>query len=84
MTSAMRDGPLLATAFEVGAEIPVGQRRVGLALHLLFRQQRRRAIDDRGLPPQIDAGAARQRLQQQPALVERAAGDRELAALEVG
>ena len=33
---------------------------------------------------QIDAGAARQRLQQQPALVERAAGDGELLAFEIG
>ena len=38
-------------------------------------QQRRRAVDDRRLRLQIEARAPRQRLQQQPALVERPAGD---------
>ena len=78
------DGAPVTLGFELGAEIPVGQRGVVLALQRLLRQQRRRPVDDRRLPPQIDAGAARQPLQQQPALVERAAGDGELLALEIG
>ena len=71
-------------AFEVGAEVPEGQRGVGFALQRLLRQQRRSAIDDAGLPPEVETGAPCQRLQQNPALVEGAAGDSEALAPQMG
>src|SRR4051812_5502315 len=77
------DRALLSLAFEIGAEIPERQHGVALALQRFLRQERRGTIDDRGLLLEIDAGAACQRLQQQPAFVERAAGDCELFALEI-
>src|SRR5712692_1410169 len=78
------DGALEPFAFELGAEVPEGQGGVDLALQRLLRQQRRRAVDDRRLLAEIDAGAPRQCLQQEPALVERAARNGELLALEIG
>jgi hypothetical protein len=77
------NGALVPLAFEIGAEIPKCQRRVGLALQSLLRQQRRRAVDDRRLFLEIKPAAARQRLQQEPALVERAAGNGKLPAFEI-
>ncbi len=72
-----------AFAFEVGTEVPERQRRFMFALQRLLGQQRRRAIDDAGLLPEIEAGPPRKSLQQQPALVQGAARDGELAPLEV-
>src|SRR5262249_23530828 len=74
------NGALVPLAFEIGAEIPKCQRGVGLALQRFLRQQRRRAVDDRRLFLEIKPAAARQRLQQEPALVERAAGNGKLPA----
>src|SRR6266545_5814140 len=73
------DGALEALAFEVGAEIPERERAVVLPLLGLLGQERRRAIDDGSLAAQVEAGAARESLEEEPALVERAAGDRELS-----
>src|SRR5262244_4651002 len=73
-----------AVAFKVGAEVPERERRVLLALQRLLREKRWRAVDNRRLAPQVETGAAREPLKQEPALVERAAGDRELFALQVG
>ena len=78
------DGASESFTFQLGAEIPEGQRRIGLALQRLLRQQRGRAVDDRRLPAEIGTGTPRHGLQQEPALVERAAGDRELPAAEIG
>src|SRR5262249_59197252 len=73
-----------AAAFKVGAEVPERERRVLLALQRLLREKRWRGVDNRRLGPQVETGAAREPLKQEPALVERAAGDRELFALQVG
>src|SRR5262245_6112759 len=78
------DGTALPLAFEVGAKVPERERGIALALHCLLRQERRRPVDDGRLAPEIDAGAACERLQQQPALVERTARHCELPALEIG
>ena len=71
-------------ASKLGGESPEFQRGVEFALRQLFGQQRRRAEDRRGLRLEIDALLERPGLQHQPALVERAAGDAELLADEVG
>ncbi len=80
----MATARLKSLAFELGAEIPECERGIGLALQRLRRQERRGAVDDGRLPLEVETGAARKRLQQQPALVERAAGNGELSALEIG
>src|SRR5262245_9664247 len=72
------DGAALPLAFEVGAEVPERERGVAFALQCFLRQERRRPVDDRRFALEIDAGAARERLQQEPALVERTARHREL------
>src|SRR5262249_55446215 len=77
------DRACVSLGFEIGAEIPKRQRGIGLALQRLLRQQRQRAVYERGLFLEIEAAAARQRLQQEPALVERAAGNGELPASEI-
>src|SRR5262245_19788913 len=78
------DGAPEALAFEIGAEVPERKRAVVLALLGLLGQERRCAIDDGRLPAQVEAGAAREPLQEEPAFVERTARDRELFAFEVG
>ena len=78
-----RHGALEPFAFQFRAEVPEGQRRVGLPLQRFLRQQRRRTIDRRGLLPKINAGAARERLQQQPAFVDGATGNRNGLAFEI-
>src|SRR5262249_56329828 len=52
------DGTPVALAFEVGTEIPERQRGVGFALQRLFRQERRRAVDDSRLLFEIQSRAA--------------------------
>jgi hypothetical protein len=52
-------------------------------LQRLLRQQWRRAVDNGRLLLEIQTGAARQRLQQQPAFVEWAAGNGKLLAAEI-
>ena len=78
---ARRRKPLASSC---GAEIPVIEARVHLAVERLGGEQRRRAVDDRRLRFQVDAVLLHARLQQQPALVDRAAADAELAALQIG
>ena len=70
-------------AFEIGGEIPELQRGVELALQRLFRNERRRAIEDCGGFFEIDALFERIGLEHQPALVERPARDADLLAGEV-
>src|ERR1700704_515731 len=77
------DRALLPLAFKIGTEVPERQRGIDLALQRFLRQERRGTVDDRGLFPEIDTRAACQRLQEQPALVERTARDCELLALEI-
>jgi hypothetical protein len=77
------DQPRESARFEIGAKIPVFERRIDLALRGLFRQERRRAVDHICRAPQIETGAARPCLQQQPAFVERPAGNRKLPPDEV-
>src|SRR5262249_723007 len=71
-------------AFEISAEIPERQRGIDLALQRFLRQEWRRAVDDSCLFFEIQSGLARQRLQQQPAFVERTAGHSKLLAPEIG
>ncbi len=71
-------------AFQLGAEVPECEGGVSLALQGLLREQRRGTVDHCCVLLEVDAAAPRQRLQQQPALVDRPARHRELAAFEVG
>ena len=73
----------IAPCLQPGAEIPEIEARFGLALLQFLRDQRRRAVLERRLALEIDALADRGRLDDQPALVERAARDAENPALEV-
>ena len=83
-SSSMPASATEAFGFQHGAEIPVIEGRIHFAAERLGRQQRRRAVDDRRLRLEVDAVLSRPRLQQQPVLVDRAAGDGELAAPEIG
>ena len=78
-----RNGAGEALALELGGKIPEGQRGVLLALQCLLRQQRRRAVDECRLLPEIETRSQCERLEQEPALVEWAAGDRQFPAFEV-
>src|SRR5579883_225033 len=69
---------------QLGAQVPVVERRVELAAQRLGGEQRRRAVRDGGLLLELDAVLRERGLQQEPALVERSARDRERAPLEVG
>ena len=74
----------VALRLEPGAEVPIIQRSVQLAALQLLGQQRRRAVDrldrTRQVEPAISPGIG---LEHQPALVERAARDAQLLAIEV-
>ena len=75
------EDPAIALSLQPGAEIPEIEARVGFALLQFLKDQRRRAVLERRLALEIDALADRGRLDNQPALVERAAGDGENPAL---
>ena len=78
------DDPLESLAFEIDAKIPELQRRVEFALLRLLAEQRRRGEGDLRLVRDVEPVSLRIGLKQQPALVERPAGDAERPALEVG
>ena len=78
------DDALETFALEIGAKIPERQRGVDFALQCFLGQQGRSAVNDRCLAFEIETAAPRERLQEQPALVERAAGYRKLLAPEIG
>src|SRR5262245_10775872 len=53
-----RDRALETLALELGAKVPERQRRVGLALQRLLREERRRTIDDGRLSLEVETGAS--------------------------
>ena len=73
----------IALRLQPGAKVPEVETGIGFALLQLLKDQGRRAIFECRLALEIDALAHRGRLDDQPALVERAAGHREHLALEV-
>src|SRR6516162_2195900 len=70
-------------AFQQSSEIPVGDGRICLAIEHGGGEQRWCAIDDGRLLPQIDVLPLQRGLQNQPVLVDRATGNRELASSQV-
>ena len=73
-----------AAPLEIGGEIPVFERSLGLALDELLGDERRRAIGRLGVLGEVEPRAERRRPQQKPALVERSAGDADRSAGEIG
>ena len=78
------DRPAEAARLETDAEGPEFERGVEFAAHELLGDQRRRAIGRAGGLGEILTLLQRGRLDHQPALVERPAGDAERAAGEIG
>src|SRR6202167_3994914 len=70
--------------FEIDTEIPKIQTGIALALQRLLPEKGRRAVKNGRVGGKVDRGAFGKRLQQQPALIERSAGDAKLLALQVG
>src|SRR5579859_5760615 len=73
-----------ALGLQCRAEIPVVERGIRLAAQCFRGQERRRTIDDVGGSLQVGPVLFQRSLQQKPALVDRAAGDGERVALEIG
>ena len=78
------DQLLEAFGLEAGAEMPVVEHGVELAVLDLLVEERRRAVRRLDGGGEVHAVALRgQALDQEPALVDRSAGDPDLLALEV-
>ena len=73
-----------APPLEIGAEIPEFERRLGLALGKFLRDERRRAVGRPRILGKVEARAERRRPQEEPALVDRSAGDADGPAREIG
>ena len=79
------DQGLVALGLEAGGEVPVVEHGIELAVLDLLVQERRRAVDGLGLGLEVHAVAlGGEAPDQEPALVDRAARDPDLLALEVG